>query len=264
MTAFTFQDQLFSAATGLPDSVWEPVYNSDWTVKGENVTIKNTVSTGYTAYETGGTSGKVIYRYTVTAAGFMCIDLNMPARNSFNVYLNGQHLYSESISLPQMLAVSDVVPGDVVEVRVTCKANENNNMTARAAILNNEVFQKGYDVLNASTLELTSFSNTNVEGTISCNRDGLLYTSIPYDGNWKATVDGKDAPIHLVGGVMVGLQLTEGDHEIVFTYENKAFDLGLTVSLVCLVAFLGLIYWDHREVCNEKIRLILSKIPRKK
>ena len=80
----------------------------------------------------------------------------------------------------------------------------------------------------------------------------------------KLTVDGKDAPIHLVGGVMVGLQLTEGDHEIVFTYENKAFNLGLTVSLVCLVAFLGLIYWDHREVCNEKSRLILSKIPRKK
>ena len=63
---------------------------------------------------------------------------------------------------------------------------------------------------------------------------------------------------------MVALELTEGDHEIVFTYQNKAFNIGLIVSLVCLLTFLGLIYWDNREWCNEKVRWVVAKIPRKK
>ena len=264
MTPFTFQNHLFSAATGLPDSVWNTVHESNRTVRGENVTINNTAASGYTSYVAGATSGKVIYSFTATEAGFLCLDLTMPARNSFNVYLNGQHLYSESLSLPQTLAVSDVAPGDVVEVRVTCKANEDDSMTIRAAILNDEVFWKGYEVLNASTLELTSFSSTKVEGKISCDRDGLLYTSVPYDGNWKVTVDGQDATIHLIGGVMVGVPLTEGEHDIVFTYESKAFNIGLMVSSVSLLVFLGLIYWDYREVCNDKIRKLIAKFPRKK
>ena len=264
MTPFVLQNNLFSAATRLPENVWQLLQSTDLTVRGENVTVKNTTATGYTAYEATGGSGKLIYSYTAPTEGFFCVDLTMPARNSFSVYHNGTFLYSESLTLPQTLAVCDVKPGDVVEIRATCKSNESDNMTMRAAILNDTVFQKGYDILAASTLELTEFSNTKITGTISCDRDGLLYTSIPYDGNWKATVDGAEADIHLIGGVMVGLQLTEGEHEVVFTYVNNAFNVGLAISVVCLLAFTFLIYWDHRDWFDPRIKNIISKIPRKK
>jgi uncharacterized membrane protein YfhO len=97
-------------------------------------------------------------------------------------------------------------------------------------------------VLNASTLELTTFRNTLVEGTIDCDRDGLLYTSIPQDGNWKATVDGQDAQIILVGDAMVAVPLTKGQHTVRFTYENDAFSLGWKVTLLCFLVFGALVY----------------------
>jgi uncharacterized membrane protein YfhO len=53
-------------------------------------------------------------------------------------------------------------------------------------------------------------------------------------------VDGKPAEIKLVGGVMVAVDLTEGQHTVAFTYENKAFDLGLKISLGCFAAFLAI------------------------
>ena len=115
-----------------------------------------------------------------------------------------------------------------------------------AAILDNDYFWEGYDVLNASTLELTSFENTRVEGTIDCNRDGLLYTSIPQNGNWSVTVDGEPAEIKLVGDCMIGVELTEGEHTVVYSYENKAFSLGWKVSLVCAVVFLGLVQIQYK------------------
>ena len=178
--------------------------------------------------------------YTVYDEGFLCLDLTMNARNSFTVWKNGVQLYSESLSLPQTIAVSDVKPGDTIELHATCKAGENSSMTIKAAILDERVFRSGYDILKASTLELTKFQNTYVEGTILCDRDGLLYTSIPQNGNnWKAYVDGKEADITLIGDAMIALELTEGEHTVSFRYENKAFSLGWKITLGCVVVLLA-------------------------
>ena len=95
-------------------------------------------------------------------------------------------------------------------------------------------------MLKASTLELTSFRNTRVEGVIDCDRDGLLYASIPQNGSWHVLVDGEEAEIKLVGDCMIGVELTEGRHTITYIYRNEAFSLGWKVSLGCLAVFLVL------------------------
>ncbi|MCD7754965.1 MAG: YfhO family protein [Firmicutes bacterium] len=245
--AFTFQNLLFTAATGVIDSVWNYTPSNWLSVEGTDVEITSQSVNGYCYYQTGSTSGSLTYTYTVEDSGFLCVDLTMPARNTFYVYLNGELLYSESISLAQTLSVSQVEPGDVVTIRVTCKANESNSVSIRAALLDDSVFWEGYEILAASTLELTSFSNTRVAGTIDCNRDGLMYTSIPQDGNWEATVDGEPAEIILVGDCMIALELTQGVHEIVFTYHNSAFSLGWKISLGCLMIFLAIVVIQRRE-----------------
>ena len=149
-----------------------------------------------------------------------------------------------------MLSVSEVNPGDIISIRFNCNANEQGSISAMAAILDNDLFWQAYDVLNTSTLQLTTFQNTFVEGTINCDRDGLLYTSIPQNGNWHAYVDGKEAEITLIGDVMVGIPLSEGTHTISFRYQNKAFDLGWKVSLVCTLVLIGLtlpVYNTHKK-----------------
>ena len=110
-------------------------------------------------------------------------------------------------------------------------------MTVSCALVDEEVFRQAYEVLAASTLEVTGFSTTLVEGTISCDRDGLLYTSIPQNGNWSAFVDGKPAEIRLVGDAMVAVELDQGTHTLEFRYENPAFSLGWKISLGALAVF---------------------------
>ena len=181
------------------------------------------------------------YSYVADRDGFMCIHLNLPKRNDYHVIVNGQERYKESISLPQMIAVGDVDAGDLIEIKINCEAGESSTMTVSAAILEDELFWEGYDILSASLLELTSFETTRVEGTILCDRDGLLYASIPQNGNWSVTVDGAPAEIKLVGECMIGVELAEGEHNIVYTYENRAFDIGWKVTLACVAIFLVLI-----------------------
>ena len=146
-----------------------------------------------------------------------------------------------------MLAVSNVEAGDVIRIRFNCNANEQGSLSAMAAILDTELFWQAYDHLNSSTLTLTTFENTFVEGTISCNRNGFLYTSIPQNGNWHAYVDGKEVDIVAFGDAMIGIPLTQGLHTVTFRYENPAFDLGWKISLACLSAFATISFFVYRS-----------------
>ncbi len=249
---FRFQNGLMQAAAGVRGDVWKLLTGSNLSISGNDVTIADQNSTGYCSYENGAKGATIVYTYNVDSDGFMCVELNFPKRNNVSIWRNGVELYNETISLQQMLAVGDVLVGDVVEVRATCKtANESGTLTINAAVLSAEKFQECYDILAASPLELSAFSNTYVSGTIDCDRDGLLYTSIPQNGNWFVKVDGKEAEAVTVGGAMTGVMLSAGKHEVEFIYRNAAFALGWKISLLCAVVF-GLLVYRMARPKNRK------------
>jgi len=246
-SAFTFQNALFRAATGLSEDVWSLTPASWLVIEPNGTKVSSQSASGYCYYDKGSAKTTLTYTYNVTQTGFLCLDINMSARNSFAVSKNGVELYNESISLPQTLSVCEVRPNDVITISITCKANENGSINIKAGLLNDEVFREGHQILAKSALELSHFSNTKVEGTIYCNRDGLLYTSIPQNGtNWSVYVDGEEAEAVLVGDVMMGVELTEGTHTVTFKYHNDAFSLGWKISLVCLLIFGCLTYLAYR------------------
>ena len=244
---FQFQNELITTASGLQGDVWHVLTGDTLSIEGFDVTVTNQTSSGYCSYKADLKNATVVYTYHIDADGFMCISVNFPNRNDVAIWVNGEQRYTEAISLPQMLAVGDVAAGDVVELKMTCKnEGESGTLTISAAVLNEARFAACYDVLNASTLELTEFSNTEVEGTITCNRDGLLYTSIPQNGNWYVEVDGAQVETLTVGEAMTAVMLTEGTHEVRFYYHNAAFALGWKISLGCAVVLAFLIWRNYR------------------
>ena len=250
---FQFQNQLISAAIGVQEDVWSILSGEDLIIEGQDVTITEQNPTGYCKYKVDLANGTIVYSYTVDTDGFMCIYVNQPKRNGVAIWVNGQQRYTESITLPQMLAVGDVSMGDVVELKATCKtAGESSNMTISAAVLNQARFEQAFAELRTSTLELTAFANTEVIGTIDCDRDGLLYTSIPQNGNWHVEVDGEEAEAVAVGEAMTSVMLTEGTHEVRFFYHNKSFALGWKISLACAAVFALLIWHRSRNVKEGK------------
>ena len=238
---FPFQNMLLQETTGIQDDVWLKPSDDALTITGDNATIRSQTKGGYSSYDTDASStGTVVYSYTCDLDGLFCIDLNLTKKNNFAVYKNGELLYSETYSLPQSLSVAQVEPGDVIDIHFTCKKGETGSITVHARILDQLVFLDAYEYLNQSTLTLTAFEGTTIQGVIDCKETGVLYTSIPQDGNWTATVDGKPVDTVTLFNAMVGIPLSEGYHEITFQYRNKAFETGSIISAFCLIVFIGL------------------------
>ena len=250
---FRFQNELFTSATGITQDVWELVQGNCLQIEGFSDSMTLQPQTGYCAYSDDNSPGGIInYRYTADREGLFCFFLDQTKRNSFSVWKNGKELYSETYSLPQMLSVSTVRPGDIIEIKLTCKENEKGTISIQAAILNEPVFRDGYDVLAASTLELTQFQTTRLTGTIRCNRSGVLYTSIPQNGNWIVYVDGQEGEMVTIGDAMVGVLLSEGYHEIAFRYENRAFSLGWKISLLSAALLAVAYFYFYRPSFKRK------------
>ena len=242
---FDFQNRLFSAATGQLGDVWYQIPGEHLTVMGNGVALTDNPGNGFVRYDEAMGSSNVTFSYVAARDGFCCIRLDLPKRNDYYVSINGVELYRESISLPQMMAVGDVKTGDLIEVRVLCDSGESSTMEVKAAILDHNLFRMGYNKLKVSTWQLTEFESNHLEGIIHCDRNGLMYTSIPQNGNWKVQVDGQPVETTLVGDCMASVHLTQGTHTVSFTYENPAFSLGWKVSLGS-AAVLVLLTWLHR------------------
>ena len=247
-STFLIQNDLFRGATGMEQDVWSMVPGKDLSISGTGVTLTSqSPQTGHCSYSTpADKAGTLVYKYIAPQTGFMCVDMNLSQVDRFSFWKDGSELYSETYSIPQSLSVCQVEKGDIIEIHLTCNANTRDSILIRAAVLNEDIFWQGYDILSASTLELTEFRSTRIEGTIHCDRSGILYTSIPQDGNWVAQVDGKDVQTVEIGGAMVGVLLPEGDHTVTFRYQNRAFALGWKVSLVCCLAFVALYLYIYR------------------
>lgn len=69
--------------------------------------------------------------------------------------------------------------------------------------------------------------------------DTLACLSIPYASGWTARVDGEPAQIVPANVAFMGVKLSKGAHTVEFSYTPRGLKLGTAISLVTLVALIG-------------------------
>ncbi|SJZ54641.1 Uncharacterized membrane protein YfhO [Pilibacter termitis] len=88
-------------------------------------------------------------------------------------------------------------------------------------------------------------------GNVRAEKDGVLFTSIPYDSEWLAQLDGKPAKvIPVLNGAFVGIKLSKGEHSVSFRYLPKSFLLGVGITGFAFVSLLILEFTDRRKKLN--------------
>jgi hypothetical protein len=86
---------------------------------------------------------------------------------------------------------------------------------------------------------LTSYEPDRVVVTTRANRAALLVLADNYYEGWRASVDGRDAPIVLTDATFRGVQVPAGSHTVTFQYAPARLYLGLAISLATLGLLAG-------------------------
>ena len=98
----------------------------------------------------------------------------------------------------------------------------------------------------AGNCRLDSFGNRRLEAHCDARQPGLAVFNEQYDQGWSAMVDGQLVPILRANLNMRALMLAPGPHHIVMQYSPPGLRAGAVVTLVSLLALLGLAFAHRR------------------
>jgi hypothetical protein len=82
---------------------------------------------------------------------------------------------------------------------------------------------------------------------VSASEAGLLVVRNVFDRNWRASVDGRPAPLLQVDNLLQGVMVPAGAHTVDLTYHDGAIGVGLVVSAVAWASLLGAWAWLRRR-----------------
>lgn len=124
--------------------------------------------------------------------------------------------------------------GDVIKIK---NSNEE-RVDITAYKLDMEALDTAYQTLDSQTMELTSFSDRRITGTIDVKKAGDLVFSIAKEDGWKAYVDGREINPEIFAEAFISIPLEEGTHDIELCYTTPGLKMGAGISLGCVFLFL--------------------------
>ena len=174
------------------------------------------------------------------------LELNTPEYSkTYNTYTD--HLY--------------VINGIGEERKADFTVNEESGDAGTAIVYTcaNDAYEAVLEKLSENQLENVQAEGNHLSGTINVQKEGILLLTIPYSENWKVFVDDREAEAVCIGDALMGIELTQGKHEIRMKYTPAGFGAGIGLSLGCLLLFAAVCILDKRRKEEENMELEFSK-----
>ena len=245
LNPFEYQNNLMKLAAGIDNNIFnaQPVnlvsFDNMETTKTEygnyNFRITDTEKSAGATYSYAFPEDSVLYGYAKNGAfdslTVQCDDITADSSISVKDY-------------PIVFPMGNGKAGSISEVEFEISEGKTSgSYTIMTYALKTTEFEQAYSNLADEQLEITSFSDTEITGSITALKKGVLYLSIPYEKGWKVYIDGKKADTFKVLDAMLGVEVDSGNHEIVLEYSPDGFTLGLIISgtalLILILAVIG-------------------------
>lgn len=177
------------------------------------------------------------YSFTADQAGEYYAYVNNAAVKQVSANFGYTEKSFNNVDRGFLLELGYLEAGDTVTLH---SKTEGQSLSADVYRFDYNALRELQDVLQDESLELTSWKDTKLSGTITTEKGGVMMTSIPYDPGWKVFVDGVETEITEVKDTFLGVELTPGTHTIELRFMPQGLVLGgliTALSLVMLLAF---------------------------
>ena len=100
----------------------------------------------------------------------------------------------------------------------------------------------------ANDITIDSYSNSTVKAHVNVpnSEQSFATFTIPYHSGWSVTVDGQNQEVQKSLGFFMGVSLTEGEHEIIWSYSPPGLNTGIVLSMTSLIVLIYL--WKKKKV----------------
>lgn len=174
--------------------------------------------------------------------GYIYVDCGAANDISVAVYEDGVSTSSWSVSHSEPFIIDGGRFDGTQEVQVTIGAESSVSGNIYVVTLDDAVYQEHMAALSAGGMQVTSFTDSSVKGTISAREDGAVFTSIPYDAGWTVKVDGEKVETYGVGerdfqgnnGAMLAFDIGQGEHTVELSFLPRGLLAGILISVLCL------------------------------
>lgn len=106
-----------------------------------------------------------------------------------------------------------------------------------------------------SSMEMVNYSQNHFEGTITVDRPGLLFLSIPAEKGWTFSVDDVQTKAIRTNFGFYGIELPTGSFRISGRYFPPLLSFGLYLSVVGIAVYLLLIVW---VLCSSRAKRMVT------
>lgn len=90
------------------------------------------------------------------------------------------------------------------------------------------------------------YNSTGFGSTITTNGEKYAFFSVPYSDGWSAVVNGEEAEIITINGLMA-VRVGSGENVIEFSYMNKWLVLGALMSVAGIVVWIGYMFYYSKK-----------------
>lgn len=158
----------------------------------------------------------------------------------------------------EMLTLTDVRNMYIIDLgfcpagsEITFTASGEDSISGYVYALKQSNFEALYETLESRSLQVTSFDETHIEGTITAEEDMVLFTSILYEKGWTVKIDGEEVETQAFKDAFVSVPVTAGTHEITFDYCPYGLKIGLCITFASLAILIAIIVWTARKNRRE-------------
>ena len=218
-------------------------------------TRDNNLNSSYVAEHTKYTpinesaSATLYYEFNVPADGIVYMYLPSDYPRECTLTVNGTDKGTVmGNETNRMIALGSFRAGEAVTVGLTLK---DKNLYIRADEphfwqVDDAVYTETAAALGENQFGITKWSETRFEGTLTAtDARKTVFTSIPYDANWRVTVDGEAVETYKLLDALVGFDVTPGEHTVVIRYVPRQFYLGLCITCAAALLLLIIILLDR-------------------
>lgn len=245
---FSTQNTLVNEICGVSD-----IFVSLKQSHGENLNLTfDGTGTNYYSYKRGNKNSKSTARINIEVeeSGYVYLYLDLSGDIVDNGFVMVNDKKVEFNARRSTIAnIGYCESGDMVQFELILKesAPETGNFKLLSYTMDIDKFDEAIYLIKKKSMNVTSFSDNRISGTVAAEEDSLMFMTIPFDPGWNVRIDGKKAEARALDEGFLCFDLPAGEHKIELIFIPDKMDVGLIITLASIAALILLYLYNHKH-----------------